>query len=424
MGALARTAAREPSTVAGAPRAGDDRCPGVLRLHPAQDGALARVRLAGGRLEARGAEALAEAAALGSGIIELTSRANLQVRGLPAAAGEQLAALLAGAGLLPSIAHDRVRNIMAAPLGGRHPRACAPTDAVVGALDRGLCADPVLAALPGRFLFAVDDGSGHAPVADADVALVAEGEDAFAVVLAGVPTTIRVTAAGAPEAALAAAGAFLAAREGGAEEAWRIAELPAGSAAVARALGGRMAPDKDRAALRGRPDRLQPGRLAQRDARTALTALAPLGRIDRSGAVGLAGLARSTGGTLRVSAHRTITLADVAPAEADGALAQLGRLGLVTAPGSGWEGLSACAGLGACARARVDVRAAAGRRAAVRDPGAAVEHWSACERRCGEPNEAGVTVAARDGELEVRGAGAPGAARSVEEAHALLKDAG
>lgn len=438
MAAGARTAAGEPRSGAGAQpqpaRTADDRCPGVLRLHPAQDGALARVRLAGGRLEARGAEAIAAAAAHGSGIIELTSRANLQVRGLPAGAGAEIAALLADAGLLPSLAHDRVRNIAAAPLGGRHPRACAPTDAVVEALDRGLCADPALAQLPGRFLFAVDDGSGQAPVAGADVALAALDEDAFALLLAGAPTTIRVTPAGAPEAALTAARAFLAAREEAGEEAWRIGELPGGPVAVARALGGRVgsadpsgrgaARRKDPAAAVDRRARLQPGRLVQRDGRTALTVLAPLGRLDRACAQGLAALARSTGATLRLSSHRTITLADVASPEADGALAYLRQMGLATAAGSGWEGLSACAGLGACARARVDVRAAATRRAAVRAAGAPVEHWSACERRCGEPHGAEVTVAAVDGRLEVGGARAPGAGRNIEEIRALLEDAG
>ncbi|HEY4810154.1 MAG TPA: hypothetical protein VIH71_03755, partial [Solirubrobacteraceae bacterium] len=56
-----------------------DGCPGVLRLHQAADGYLARVRLPGGRLNARALDALAQVAALGSDIVELTSRAGLQV---------------------------------------------------------------------------------------------------------------------------------------------------------------------------------------------------------------------------------------------------------------------------------------------------------------------------------------------------------
>jgi hypothetical protein len=58
--------------------------------------------------------------------------------------------------------------------------------------------------------------------------------------------------------------------------------------------------------------------------------------------------------------------------------------------------------MGACASARVDVRAAAARRAPARAAGAPVEHWAACERRCGEPARAGVAVAAGRSGLAVR----------------------
>ena len=250
-------------------RPGADRCPGVLALHPAEDGSLARVRVPGGRISAAQLGGVAAAAARGNGLVELTSRANVQVRGLPAGCGGELATLLAGAGLLPSFEHDRVRNVIASPLAGRMASSVAATDAVVAALDRDLCADPVFAALPGRFLFAVDDGGGLALGHAADVALVATGPDAFGLVLGGRLTSAQVSAGDAAPLALDAARAFLAVRD----VEWRIAQVGDGAERVAARLGLRLTgPTAVPRPL------LVPGVRAQADGRAALTALAPLGR--------------------------------------------------------------------------------------------------------------------------------------------------
>jgi precorrin-3B synthase len=368
------------------PRTAGDRCPGALALHEAQDGWLARVRVPGGRLSAAQLRTLAAAAALGNGLVDLTSRGNLQARGLPADAGARLANLLREAGLLPSEAHDRARNIVASPLAGRHPAAVADTDAVVAELDRRLCAEPALAELPGRFLFAVDDGSGLALGHTADVALVARDQATFGLALAGEMTDLVAAAAAAT--AIAAARAFLAERRDG--RAWRIAEVPGGAQAVATRLGGSPTGPLARNRIA-----LSPGWLDQRDGRRALTALVPLGRLDAEALAALAAL----GGEVRLSTERTITLVDLGSSAAE---AMVSDLGLVVEDASGWVGLTACAGLGRCAKARMDVRAAAARRAAARRPGAPREHWAACERRCGERAGQPVAVVAQPDGVTVR----------------------
>ncbi len=381
-----------------------DRCPGVLRLHSSGDGLLARVRLPGGVLPAATFGAIREAATLGNGLLDLTSRANLQVRGLPQDAAAVAADLLWSSGLLRSLEHDRVRNIAASPLGGRDPAALAPTDALVGRLDAALCADARLSALPGRFLFAVDDASATLGGRVADVALVAQRGGAFRLVLAGVPTDAH----GDEELALDAARAFLTLSP----DAWRIADLPGGAATVAAALGEGLADEP----INGRGAAPAPGVSEQADGRVAVTALPPLGRLD----VGmLDAVARLACDDVRLSTRRTLTFLDVEPAGAPALLAALEGAGFVTSADSGWAGLSACAGAGACARARVDVRAAAAARAQVRGRAAGAEHWSACERGCGRPPGA-VTITAHASRLTIEGRGGERDVADVAEARAAL----
>lgn len=335
-----------------------DRCPGVLRLHDAADGALARVRVPGGIIPARGLSAIVDTAQLGNGLIELTSRASIQIRGLAHAKAERCAALLAAGGLLPSPEHDRARNMLASPFGGRHPDSLASTDEVVAALDRALCADPALAQLPGRFLFAVDDGThllgGHVP----DVALVAVDSHTFRLELGGRPTAR--TGAGAAAATLAI------------DAAHEI--LRRGTADASTADAGCTEP------------RLMLGVLEQRDDRSSLTVMPRLARLDPPTTRSLAALVEAHSTDVRISPQRTITITDLEPGAADDVRRELEALGLIIDPESGWGGLTACAGLGACQKALLDVRANAERRAAERTAGARPEHWAGCERRCGRPS--------------------------------------
>jgi sulfite reductase beta subunit-like hemoprotein len=304
---------------------------------------------------------------LGNGTIELTARAAVQIRGLPAGAAEPCAALLAPAGLLPSPDHDRVRNIQASPVAGRHPAARAGIDDVVADLDRRICADPALTALSGRFLFAVDDGSGLHGDRPANVLLVAHDAARFRLHVGGEPTADALPWADAARAAVAAA---------------------------AGAPGPGAAPTSVRS--------LALGPLRQRDGRVAVTAMPRLARLDPPTVQGLAALARAHHTDVRVSAQRALTLVDIAEDDAPEVVRSLAGLGLVTDPASGWYGLTACAGLGACALARRDVRAEAADRARLRTAQSPREHWSACERRCGRPAGAHAAfTAAADGRLQV-----------------------
>jgi hypothetical protein len=290
----------------------------------------------------------------------------------------------------------------------------------VAALDRDLCRDDALARLPGRFLFAVEDGSGTLGGPRADVTLVAtDGGTRLRLDLAGHPTTLGADPAGAPALALDAARAFLTLLREGGGDAWRIDDLPGGAIGVAHALGGALSRD---ATPVGRAP-VAAGTLEQGDGRVAVTALVPLGRPDAVTLTELAALLDDDVSTVRLSPARTLTLVDVPDRRALRLIADLERVGLVTASGSGWDGISACAGLGACVNARVDVRGAASRRAAARRALAGslpAEHWTACDRGCGRPGEPAVLVVATADAVRVQRAGTTATVATVDDALALL----
>jgi precorrin-3B synthase len=365
-------------------RARADRCPGALTLHEAADGGLARVRLPGGAVSAEQLRVVARAARqLGDGRLELTSRANLQLRGLANGAELRLGERLAAAGLLPSATHERVRNIVASPLAGIDARGAELSDLVI-ALDRALCAQPALAALPGRFLFALDDGRGDVARVGADVTLLASGA-------AAAIGPFEVPRADAVPLLLTYAAAFLAERRAQQSQAWRIDELDDGVVAVAqRAL--RMMPGAEIRTVTPAPLPPAPpqpaGIVPQPDGRWALTVLAPFGRLTAEQAELLATGTGPRG--LRITPWRSIVVPDLT--EPAALAEEAAAAGLGVDESSPWYRVSACTGRPGCAKALGDVQADA-RAAADRWPGRRVR-WSGCERRCGRPLDTEVDVIA------------------------------
>ena len=339
----------------------------MLAVHQAADGGLARVRVPGGRLTSEQVDVLRLAAVeLGDGRLELTSRGNVQIRALRADGPRQLSDRLFAAGLLPSIAHERVRNILASPLSGLDQQSKYDVIPVAAALDRALCDHPALADLPGRFLFALDDGRGDLAELQADVAVRALDERSALLSLGA--RGVRVEWDQVPELMLAAAEAFLEVRD----QEWRIAEVVGGAERVLERLG--VQADE---ALPAESTRVTAGRHG-----AALVVTVPLGSLTQEQA---AALVRS-GDEVRITPWRSV----VVPAAAAG----LEDVGLSTTPGSVWEGVTACAGRPGCAKSLADVRADAARLVpGMRRDGRRV-HWSGCERRCGKPSGAYVDVLA------------------------------
>ncbi|MFC9895594.1 precorrin-3B synthase [Nocardia sp. NPDC127579] len=360
-----------------------DSCPGVLRLHQAADGPLARVRVPGGRLEPGQMQALAAAAAeLGDGNIELTSRGNAQLRQVRDAG--ELTRRLEAAGLLPSHTHERVRNIVASPLAGR-VGGYSDVHPLVSALDAGLRAAARLAELPGRVLFTLDDGRGDISGLGGDIGVHAVGGTEFALVLAGQDSGIRVSGTDAVQVMLAAAHGFLELGSGQ----WRLREVDEGVAGVIEYLG--LSPSAAPLEFGAAHD-LPIGWLEQDNGLVALGAGVRLGSLPARLAEFLAAVDRP----IVLTPWRGLVLADLAEGVAEQVVRVLAPMGLLFDATSPWLLVSACAGRPGCAKSLTDVRA---------DVAVAVEsgevttrqHWSGCERHCGRPRGAVTEVTATTG---------------------------
>ncbi|KMO34018.1 hypothetical protein [Methylobacterium aquaticum] len=149
-----------PAPVNPAPRRG--WCPGLARPMPTGDGLLVRLHPVAGLLTATQARAAAQAAREGgNGLLDVTARGNLQIRGVTAESHGRVVATFAEAGL-GDLRHDGgpQRLTLSAPLAGGD---CLTVVAAVEAIGREVTG------LPAKTLVAVEDeGGGLGPV-EADV---------------------------------------------------------------------------------------------------------------------------------------------------------------------------------------------------------------------------------------------------------------
>jgi precorrin-3B synthase len=360
-----------------------DACPGVVDAMESADGWLLRIRLPGGTITPAQLRAVARVAGTeGSGLVEITSRANLQVRGVPAARLAPAAGALVDAGLaLPDAALDARRAVLAPPLTGHDPTEAVDATALVAAVVAALVAADLPGRLPPKFSVAIDTGG--------------------ALGLGDVPADVMLShclPAGVTEAALI--GLVVAVARRCAELGQRAADLPPSvadrllvDAATAGAILARGVSNG-----RGSTD-ARVGRFAHVDPQRVNLVAAPfLGRLDPGLLRAVAdGAALSGGGAeaIRLTRHGGIAFLGVprrSLADLDG---QLDRCGLSSDPLDPRHGVSACIGSPGCAAALGDTTAeaatlvAARRSGRVGAPGGRV-HVSGCEKHCGRP--AGATT--------------------------------
>lgn len=135
-------------------------CPGLFYAVPAQDGIISRLRTPGGLLTSAQSRVVAHFAdQYGDGVIQITNRANLQIRAVRTVPPAAILTTLQAAGLAASRASvDHLRNIMASPTSGIDPQALIDTRALVTALDQAIVQHAEFAGLPAKFSVGLDGG--------------------------------------------------------------------------------------------------------------------------------------------------------------------------------------------------------------------------------------------------------------------------
>jgi len=316
-------------------------CPGALRPMPSGDGLVVRVRPRGGALSVAAMDALAGLAGrLGNGHIDLTRRANLQLRGLVEDRLPELWEALRGLDLLDAdAAAEAVRNVMVSPLSSVGP--------VAAAIEQALAADVRLRALPSKFGFLVDGGGPQSIAAErADICLASiDGEVALGL---DTPAGTDWLGVAAPEQAadiaIAATRAFLAI-------AWcgRMRDLDSGAAARLRSIVAPMLSPLRRRPVGGvRRLGLLPG---------AVGIAAPFGRLEARQLQALGRLARESDvGAWHLSPWRALYGVVADPAAAVALLEGAQEIGLIVEDDDPLLQVEACPGAPDCVRSAVHTR--------------------------------------------------------------------
>ena len=355
-------------------------CPGALRPMLSGDGLIVRIRPFCGAFSLEQARGLAELARrLGNGHIDLTRRANLQLRGLSDEHMPELQAELGRLGLIdPDAETEATRNLMVAPLAGLDPAEKLDVRPIARAIAESLAGDERLRTLPGKFGMLVDGGGTVSIAAErADIALLAvDGGIALGLdTPAGTHWLGRASPDAAAPVALAAAHAFVEAA--GPATRLRMRGLAAdGVEHVASVLSPMLRPCDVVVPTTG----CKLGLFG-----AAVGVAAPFGRVEAEQLQHLASLAEESGATeLRLSPWRTVYFGARDAAAGRQAVEAARLVGLIVDPTDPLLGIEACPGAPDCKSSSVDARGDARRLAvlAAAHGYAGSIHVSGCAKGC------------------------------------------
>jgi ferredoxin-nitrite reductase len=351
---------------------------GLFYVAPAQDSFMCRLRIPGGILTAMQLAGVADIADdLAGGYADITTRANLQLREIPAANAPEMLLRLAEIGLTSrGSGADNVRNVTGSPTAGIDAGELIDTRAQTRALHHFILNHRELYGLPRKFNIAFD-GGGRVPVLEEtnDIAFtavdVADGHGVtpgiyYRLGLGGITghkdlareTGVIVAPADCTGLCNAVLRVFIAhgdrtnrnrARMKYLLDAWGLAKfLDAVEQEYARPLTR-----IDAAAFAPRPpqDRLgHVGVHAQKQPGLSYVGVVcPVGRLTSAQLRGLADIATRHGsGTIRLTVWQNLLLSDIPDDVIPAVCARIAGLGLATAAAPLRAGLVACTGNAGC----------------------------------------------------------------------------
>ena len=372
------------------------------------DGLIVRVRPQSATLRLHDLRLLADAAGqFGNGHIDLTRRANLQIRGVSDASLPQLHDVIARLGLLDASADgEAVRNIMINPLAGIDPTEAYDVRPIAGELARWLTSYRSLWALPTKFGFIVD-GGGVLSLAEqrADVRLAAMG----AQIAIGIETRagtewLGSTAPGAATAAATEIGLVFI-KAASREQRQRMRDLSEdGRASIRSAMQSRLDPLHETPRKVDASSDRRIGLIELDQDKFAVGIAAPFGRIETDQLRKLADTMASHGvEEVRLSPWRALYAAVSSRQSGQDILDAAEREGLITDPSDPLLRIEACPGAPGCQSTVLDTRGDGRRLAALlpRSGFAGTVHVSGCAKGCAKSGPADLVLVGSEGNYGV-----------------------
>jgi precorrin-3B synthase len=304
--------------------------------------------------------------------------------------------------LLPSVAHDRVRNIVTSPVAGLEGDELVDTRPLVRELDERLRADVAFAGLHPKFSFGLFGGGRRFSLEGDDLCLEAVAADCMTLSVGGVASGFGVAVGDAVECLLVAARVCLAiaVETGSAVRGKRVVAVPGALERVLAALPCGLNPVPGETEEPRLADALQGVCAIGRDGRVSVVPSVPLGRMSAEQAGCVAAVASEYGGDLRLAPWRGVLIGALRADTTEDVVRRLNAAGLSCDARDGFGGIAACAGSAGCEASLADVRGDAAELARVLAGHAMPAGWtvnfSGCEKQCGRRHGATADLIAEE----------------------------